>query len=114
MPSFIWRNVTRSELAALHEEIRRLRRELAEARADHEMVTELYNAAVADYDQAFRNGLEKAEALGNLDIDVMAKSAFEYDWPKDNWDRLGDGYHQNRYRGMVRAAIRSAMEGKAK
>lgn len=37
-------------------------------------------------------------------IEVMAKAAFEFDWPKDTWERLGPGYHQDRYKGMIRAA----------
>lgn len=38
-------------------------------------------------------------------IESAAKSAFEVDWPNDNWERLGDGYHQARYRQMASAAV---------
>ena len=33
------------------------------------------------------------------------KAMFAVDWPKDSWERLGDGYHQDRYRKMAAAAI---------
>ncbi len=33
------------------------------------------------------------------------KAMFAVDWPKDSWERLGDGYHQDRYRKMADAAI---------
>lgn len=38
-------------------------------------------------------------------IEAAAKGAYEQDWPKDTWERLGPGYHQDRYKAMARAGL---------
>ncbi|MDP3646124.1 MAG: hypothetical protein Q8R25_03480 [bacterium] len=43
--------------------------------------------------------------LSEQELEAAAKAAFEFDWPKDKWERLGPGYHQDRYKGMVLAAV---------
>lgn len=48
-------------------------------------------------------------------IEIIAKGAYEQDWPKDTWERLGPGYHQDRYLAMARAgltALRTALAEK--
>ena len=46
-------------------------------------------------------------AAGEGRIEAMAKAAYEFDWPNDKWERLGPGYHQDRYKGMIRAALKA-------
>lgn len=95
------------KISGLQQEIARLRRELAEARADHKMVTELYNAAVADYDQAFRNGLEKSAQI------AAGYECRLAEYPSDEAGRYYQGGAIDASIGIA-AAIRSAMEGKAR
>ena len=38
-------------------------------------------------------------------IEIIAKGLYEQDWPKDTWERLGPGYHQDRYTRMARAGL---------
>jgi AbiV family abortive infection protein len=38
-------------------------------------------------------------------IEAGAKAMYENDWPNDRWERLGPGYHQERYRGMLQAGL---------
>lgn len=45
-------------------------------------------------------------------IEAAAKAAFKVDWPKDDWERLGDGYHQARYRSIAYAAIEAFVDCK--
>lgn len=43
-------------------------------------------------------------------IEKAAKAAFEKDWPKDSWARLGPGYHQDRYVGITKAGITAFLD----
>lgn len=61
------------------------------------------------FSEAVTAALQAAEAqpVATTDemVEAMAKAAFQFDWPKDTWERLGPGYHQDRYKGMIRAAL---------
>lgn len=45
-------------------------------------------------------------------IEIVARAAFEADWPNDKrgWDGLGPGHAQDRYRRIARAALLALRE----
>jgi hypothetical protein len=48
------------------------------------------------------------QAVTDAEVEAGARAAYEFDWPKDRWDRLGPGFHQDRYKGMIRTAFLAA------
>lgn len=45
--------------------------------------------------------------ISEAELEAAAKAAYEFDWPRDTWERLGPGHHQDRYKDMVKAALSS-------
>lgn len=87
--------------------------------SEHPMLTVMLEASEEAWEYRSLGAVEDAKVNAaatlkwladpaNLSDDVVeesAKSMFGFDWPKDKWERLGDGHHQDRYRGMAKAAI---------